>query len=152
MIKLIGTEKVLISACLMGENVRYDGGNCLINHPIFAQLKTENRLIPFCPECAGGLTIPRAPAEKVGSLILTNTGEDVTTAFEKGAQHTLNLCKKNNIRIAILKENSPSCGPNNIYDGSFTGNKISGTGITAKLLQQNNITVLSEAELNKIST
>ncbi len=146
--------KILISACLLGENVRYDGKNKLLDHPIIRCWSEENRLISICPEVAGGLSIPRPAAEiqasQKGRILVTNvTGRDVSTEFEIGAQKTLELCLKNNIQIAVLTDGSPSCGRKSIYDGKFSSVKISGMGITTKLLMQNAIHVFTEYQLEK---
>lgn len=137
-------EKILVSACFLGANVRYNG----VSKPLYlAKLKQwseQGRLITVCPEVAGGLSVPRAPAEIQDNAVIDSEGKDVTRAFLAGAQHALTLCKHHNIKYALLKESSPSCGSNQIYDGSFTGQKISGKGITAQLLEENGISVYSE--------
>ena len=141
---------ILISACLMGSFCRFDGGTNLISDidPY------QNNFIPCCPEQLGGLATPRPAAEIVGgdaydvlngrAKIVTVDGNDVTEAFVLGANKTLALAKKHHVKIAILKENSPSCGSSHIYDGSFTGQKITGVGLTTALLQTNGIDVYSE--------
>jgi len=147
-------EKILISACLFGEKVRYDGGDTLIDDPVIRQWKKEDRFIVLCPEVAGGLPIPRKPCErdlKTG-YVTSQDGEDFTEAFHQGASIALNLAKKHNIRYALLKERSPSCGVNLIYDGTFTSNKIKGLGITAKLLKENGINIYSEFDLDQLKS
>jgi len=146
-------SKILISACLMGDNVRYDGNNKLLEHPILHQWKKNNCLLSICPEVTGGLPIPRAPAEIQSSnddhiLITTITGKDVTAAFKSGAEKTLHFCLDNNIRIAILTDGSPSCGSETIYDGKFQSNKIAGEGVTTLLLRKNKIQVFNENQIN----
>ena len=150
--------KILISACFLGENVRYNAEIKTLQHKTLSHWREEGRLIMVCPEVVGGLTTPRAPAEynnKLGKVI-TSTGIDVTNAFNLGAQQALTLCHKYNIQFALLKESSPSCGSNTIYDGSFSNNKINGQGLTTTLLRRNNIAVYSEDNLteltNKIAT
>ncbi|MDQ6967653.1 MAG: DUF523 domain-containing protein, partial [Mariprofundaceae bacterium] len=101
----------------------------------------------LCPEVAGGLPIPRAPAEIKGESVITITGDDVSQAFAHGAQKALNLCQQHDIHIAILKEGSPSCGVTQINDGTFSHTKIAGQGITARLLQKNSVKVFSEHQL-----
>lgn len=141
----------LVSTCLIGESVRYDGG-----HALQSTLKTlveSGQAIAFCPEIAGGLPTPRPPAEIQKHLnrlqVVDITGEDVTHAFELGATKALNLMQKYGIQMAILKANSPSCGSGKIYDGSFSGQKINGDGITTQLLKQYGMTVMSEDEFLK---
>lgn len=139
-------EKILISSCLFGQNVRYDAGNCLIEHEIFEKWQAEDRFVAICPEMAGGLPAPRAPCERdlQTNRILDKAGNDYTDAFHAGAQLALELAQKHNIRVALLKEQSPSCGSNIIYDGTFSSHKIPGQGITANLLSKNGIMCFSE--------
>ncbi len=144
--------KILISACLLGDSVRYDGQHKLIAHPIIEQWSKAGYLIKQCPEVSGGLSIPRPPAEIQDAeasaiTVLTNQGEDVTQAFTDGANHTLQLCLQYNIKLAILTEGSPSCGSSLINDGNFSGNKIKGEGLTTRLLRQHQIKVFSHNQL-----
>jgi len=141
-------QKILISACLMGEKVRFDGKSKKINAEILEIWHTENRLILLCPEVAGGLPIPRAAAEIQGSSIVTFTGDDVSNAFNQGAQKALEVCLQHDIHMAILKEGSPSCGVTQINDGTFTHRKQTGQGVTAKLLQKHGVKVFSEHQLD----
>jgi len=143
-------QKILVSACLLGEKVRYDGGDCAQNSNILARWQAEGRLVALCPEVAGGLPVPRPPAEiQADGRIINIENEDVTTAFEQGANRALELCRQHHIRIAILKEGSPSCGSSLINDGSFSHNKISGQGVTTRLLEANGIRVFSEHEVDQ---
>lgn len=146
--------KILISACLMGDKVRYDGNHKLLEHTILSRWKKDNCLCPICPEVSGGLPVPRRPAEiqldQEGRIsIKTIDGLDVSPAFNLGAEHALKLCIKNDIKIAILTDGSPSCGSQTIYDGSFQSKKILGMGITAKLLRENKINVFTEAQIEQ---
>ena len=142
-------RKILISACLVGENVKYDGGNNALHVKILEQWKQEGILVPLCPEVLGGLGVPRSPCEVIEGThrVINKMGEDVTIFFEKGASETLEIVQENNISMAILKARSPSCGKNIIYDGTFTSRKINDSGITCKLLQESGIAVFSEEEL-----
>ncbi|WP_417793777.1 DUF523 domain-containing protein [Terasakiella pusilla] len=147
-------EKILISACLFGENVRYDAGHCLIDDPDFLTWQEEGRLIPICPEMAGGLPAPRPPCErdlKTGD-ILDKDGQNFTEAFYNGADLALALAQEHGIRYALLKERSPSCGVNIIYDGTFTSTKIPGSGVTATLLKNNGLSVFSEFDLDALKS
>lgn len=137
---------VLISACLCGCNCKYNGKNNL-NEKCLKILK-EKKGIPVCPEQLGGLKTPRVPSEIKEEKVITKDLEDVTKNFVNGAKEALKLAKLVDCKIAILKDGSPSCGSNYIYDGSFTGNKVEGRGITAKLLEENGIKVISENELD----
>ncbi|MHC8323397.1 2-thiouracil desulfurase family protein [Pseudomonas sp. GB2N2] len=149
-------QKILVSRCLLGHRVRYDGG---ASGP-FDQLQQwldEGRVVPLCPEVAGGLPTPRAAAEIPGgqgsevlegrALVMTIEGEDVSTQFLSGAYQALELVRKHDIRIAVLKANSPSCGNLLAYDGTFSGVKVSGEGVTAALLKRHGVQVFSELEL-----
>lgn len=140
--------KILVSACLLGENCKYSGENNK-NYEVIA-LADSFELIPVCPECFGGLTIPRLPSEIKGGRVYAKDGEDVTDAFMSGAEQTLYIAKETNAPCAVLKENSPSCGFGKIYDGTFSGNKIDGNGITAQLLFDNEIQIFGESQIKKL--
>ena len=151
------SQKVLVSRCLLGHRVRYDGG---ASGPYgqLARWQDEGRIIALCPEVAGGLPTPRAPAEIPGGQgldvlngkapVMTSEGEDVTAAFMDGAQQALALVNRHGIRIAILKANSPSCGNVQTYDGSFSGVNVEGQGVTAALLAGAGVQVFSELQLD----
>jgi len=146
-------EKILISACFLGEKVRYDGGHQRLTHSLIAKWQQQKRLISVCPEVSGGLSIPRKPAEinRLTGTVINCDGIDVTDAFEKGANHTLKLCQKYNIRYALMKESSPSCGSELTYDGSFSNTKIMGQGVTAALLTKHGIKVFSEDSIEQLA-
>ena len=112
--------------------------------PHWEELKKYYELIPICPECDGGLPTPRLPSERKGKQVINIQGEDWTSFFLKGARHALQIAKENGIKKAILKAKSPSCGTNQIYDGSFTHSLTHGDGVTAELLRQNGIEVYDE--------
>jgi uncharacterized protein YbbK (DUF523 family) len=135
----------LVSACLVGINCKYNGGNNY-NEKVLELVK-NGQAIPICPEQLGGLTTPRNPSEIVGDRVLMNDGTDVTINYQKGANEVLELCKKLSITKVILKSNSPSCGCGTIYDGTFTGTKVNGNGITTELLLKNGIEVITEKDL-----
>lgn len=143
-------EKILVSACFGQINVRYDGKHNGLNHAIFTQWRAQQRLVFVCPEVCGGLATPRIAAEINAERIITKNSVDVSYAFKQGAEHALALCKAHNIRYALLKESSPSCGSQTIYDGSFSGTKIRGQGITTQILQQHGIIVFSEQTIEKL--
>lgn len=155
---------ILISSCLLGEDVRYDADNSSIayNHTsnfqekeLFMDIICNNFIYSICPEVSGGLAVPRNPAEIISATkpfkILTNEGVDVTINFLIGAKNTLELCKEKDIRVALLKSKSPSCGNNEIYDGTFSGNLTKGFGITAKLLEENQIKVFNETQIVELA-
>ncbi len=134
----------MVSACLAGVNCKYDGGNNL--HPEILKLVKFGQAVLVCPEQLGGLPTPHLASEIICNGVFNAIGEDVTEQFRKGAEECLLLAQLHGITKAIFKERSPSCGVNYIYDGSFSGNKISGKGITTRLLQANGIEVISEEE------
>lgn len=151
-------EKILVSACLLGKKVRYHGGDAFCRHSLLTTWNNENRLISLCPEVAAGASIPRPPSEIISSedgfAVLENRakiqncdGGNVTDLYMLGAEKALALAKQYHIKIAILKEGSPSCGSSLIYDGSFSGNQKAGNGVTAALLKKHNIHVFSEHEI-----
>ena len=137
-------ERYIISACLCGVNCKYNGKNNLNKECL--KLAKEGKAILVCPEQLGGLTTPRDPSEISKNSVITKEGKDVTLNFINGAKEALNIANIYNVKKAILKEGSPSCGVHKIYDGTFSGNKISGMGIFAKLLCKNNIKVISSEE------
>lgn len=152
--------KILISSCLLGENVRYDGANSSIalgpsftfsQKELFMDILCENEIYSLCPEVSGGLPIPRIPSEVISRqkpfIVKNKEGEDVTINFLLGAKNALDLCKEESIKVALLKSNSPSCGNKQVYDGTFSGTFIQGQGLTAKLLSENGITIFDENQL-----
>jgi uncharacterized protein YbbK (DUF523 family) len=149
-------QRILVSRCLLGHRVRYDGG---ASGPfdLLEKWIADGRVVPLCPEVAGGLPTPRAAAEIPGgqgaevldgtAAVITTEGEDVSAQFLDGARQALALVQKHGIRVAVLKSNSPSCGNLLTYDGSFSGVKVSGEGVTAALLKRHGVQVFSELEL-----
>lgn len=142
--------KVLISACLLGDNVKYSGGNNLRPELIKLLEKYNVKIVKVCPECFGGLSIPRVPSEIKEDKVFSKEGKDVTEEFLKGAEKTSKIVKENQVDFAILKERSPSCGISYIYDGSFSGKIIQGQGITVRKLNEENIKIFSEENLEEI--
>ena len=140
-------EALLISACLLGENCKYNGGNNALPRERLAALETQYRLVPVCPERDGGLPTPRLPSERLRERVLNRAGEDVTDAFRRGAALALETARREECAKALLKERSPSCGSGRIYDGSFSSTVIEGDGITAELLKKNGISVYGESEM-----
>ena len=140
----------LISACLCGVNCKYNGGNNLNEDCL--DLLRKGKAILICPEQLGGLTTPRDPSEIISGSeekVVTKNGVDVSHNFSKGAEEVLRIAKETNIKKAILKEGSPSCGCNYIYDGSFSGKKIKGQGITSKALKDVGVDVMSDVEYSE---
>ena len=151
-------QSILVSACLLGEAVRYNGGDNRCDHALLQRWLDEGRVVPVCPEVAGGLPTPRPPAEITRSgggravldgeaRVLAVDGRDVTEQFLRGAERALAHAQAMGIRVAVLKEGSPSCGTGAIYDGSFSGTKVTGVGVTAACLVQAGVRVFSEHQL-----
>jgi uncharacterized protein YbbK (DUF523 family) len=152
-------EKILVSRCLLGHPVRYDGGG---HGPLvhLQQWLAEGRVVALCPEVAGGLPTPRPPAEIAGGQgarvldgllpVLTIAGEDVTAAFISGAEQALKLVHQHGIRLALLKARSPSCGNLQNYDGSFSGVRVAGEGVTAAALRRAGVRVFNEEQLDEL--
>ena len=138
-------KKVLISACLIGDKVRYDGGDCL--NPHIEELMAHFELVPFCPEVEGGLPIPRKRAEIRRGRVYDIDEREVTRYFLNGAEKALNICRYLNIELAIFKDGSPSCGSSAIARGRFDGVKIKGQGLTTALLRKNGVEVINEEEI-----
>ena len=139
---------ILVSSCLLGCACRYKGDDCK-NEKIL-ELAKEHILLGVCPEQMGGLETPRDPSEIVGDKVLSCAGRDVTAQYQKGAEAALYLAKLNHVDFAILKAKSPSCGKGLIYDGTFTGNKVPGNGVTVSLLLENGMPVYTEDELDQL--
>ena len=125
--------RILISACLLGMPCRYDGASK--PHPLAAALAQRHELVPVCPEQLGGLPTPRPPAERQGEAVRTQAGADVTEQYRRGAEEAARLCRLLGCQAAVLKERSPSCGSGEIYDGTFTGARVPGDGVTAERLR-----------------
>lgn len=146
---------ILVSACLLGENCKYNGGNNR-SEAVIAYINGHEYLA-FCPEVAGKLPIPRPPVELPqgdAAAVLTGKakavnreGQDVSASLIAGAEQALQLCKQHGVTLAILREGSPSCGVHCVYDGSFSGKKIPGSGVTASLLRAAGIKVLSDGDI-----
>lgn len=155
------SPRILVSSCLLGHPVRYHGRPAPCDadaDAILERWREAGWIAPICPEVAGGLPTPRPPAEIANAAggnavwqqvarVIDDTGADVSAQFLDGAQRALALAQCHGIRIAVLKEGSPSCGSASIYDGSFTGTKIAGEGVTAAWLRQHGIEVFSEHTL-----
>lgn len=153
-------KKILISACLLGERVRYDGASKKREEECLRRWQKEGRLVLHCPEVSGGLAVPRAPAEIVGgsgeevwageAKVETKEGRDLTAAYQAGAMAALELVRREGIEIAILKARSPSCGSKQIYDGSHQGVLREGEGVTVTLLRREGVAVYSEEDLEEV--
>ncbi len=143
-------ESLLISACLLGVNCKYSGGNNALPPETREALAARYRLVPVCPERDGGLPTPRAPSERRGDRVLNREGEDVTEAFARGAALALAAAEQNGCGLALMKERSPSCGSGAIYDGSFGGVLVSGDGVAAALLKEKGLAVFGETECYRL--
>ncbi len=141
---------ILVSACLLGCNCKYDGKNNYNQSVV--DLSEKHRLIPVCPEVEGGMKVPRKPVEIVNAEIMNIDLENFTKIFKKGAEIALIRARDNKCQIAILKSNSPSCGYGYVYDGTFSGHLIKGNGITADLLSESGIKIYNEQEIEKIKS
>lgn len=137
--------KILVSACLLGENCKYNGGNNL-NQGVLDFIE-GHEVIGVCPEQLGGLSTPRLPAEILDGVVMNKEGISVDAQFRKGAQEALAAALENKVDLAILQSRSPSCGVKEIYDGSFSGKRIKGQGVFAKLLSARGIKVLDAEDV-----
>ncbi len=136
---------ILVSACLLGHNCKYNGGNN-DNAAVHGYLAGKD-WVCFCPERAGGLPAPRLPSEIRDGKVYSRSGEDVTEEFRAGAERALAFCKSHGVTRAILKARSPSCGVHAVYDGSFTGRVVPGMGVTARLLAENGVALMDEEDV-----
>ena len=154
--------KILISACLLGRPVRYDGKGKLLADPLIERWKAEGRLVGYCPEQAGGLPTPRPPAEIEGGMngedvlagrarVMEVTGGDVTQAFVEGGKKAVAFAREQGCEAALLIDGSPSCGSGFIYDGSFSGTRHPGFGVTAALMREAGIRIFSDCELDRLA-
>ena len=137
--------KIAVSACLLGDNCKYNGGNNYSEK--VAEFVKGHDIIPVCPEIMGGLPTPRKPSEIVNGIVKHKDGSSVDAEFRKGAELALNKVITNGVDLVILQSRSPSCGVKQIYDGTFSGTLIPGQGIFAELLKENNIRVLDVSDL-----
>lgn len=139
--------KILVSGCLLGENCKYNGGNNYSE--IVAEYIKGHEVISACPECLGGLPTPRVPAEIVNGVVTNREGKNVDAEFRKGAKIALEIAKKEQIDVAILQSRSPSCGVKQIYDGTFSGTRIDGQGVFAKLMNENGFKIIDVEDLER---
>ena len=137
--------KIMVSACLLGENCKYSGGNNR-NEKVLSFM-AGHEVIPVCPEVMGGLPTPRVPAEIVNGTVISREGVNVDREYRLGAQKALEIAGEKQIDLAILQSRSPSCGVKEIYDGTFTGKRIPGQGVTAKLLAEHGFRVMDAEDL-----
>jgi uncharacterized protein YbbK (DUF523 family) len=152
-------HKILVSACLLGNKVRYDANDVPTDSNLLDKWRAEGRLVSFCPEVAGGLSVPRLPAEIIGTdgnavldgtaKVVDNQGTDVSEFFINGAIKALEAAQQSNVKVAILKSKSPSCGSSFIYDGTFSSVQKVGQGVTTALFERNGIKVFSDLEIEK---
>ncbi|TGQ54026.1 DUF523 domain-containing protein [Mesorhizobium sp. M1C.F.Ca.ET.193.01.1.1] len=154
-------ERVLVSACLLGSKVRYNGSFRLNHHPILARWQLEGRIVQICPEVAAGFSTPRPPAEIQGAgdghgvlqgqgRVIEQTGNDVTHLYREAARLALDLARETGCRYAVLTDGSPSCGSSFIYDGRFSGKRMAGHGTTTALLEESGIRVFSEDRIGEL--
>ncbi|CDX39660.1 conserved hypothetical protein [Mesorhizobium sp. ORS 3359] len=154
-------ERVLVSACLLGSKVRYNGSFRLDHHPVLARWQSEGRIVQICPEVAAGFSTPRPPAEIQGAgdghavlqghgRVIEQTGSDVTRLYREAGRLALDLARETGCRYAVLTDGSPSCGSSFIYDGSFSGARVPGQGTTTALLEENGIRVFSEDRIGEL--
>ena len=143
-------KNLLISACLLGFECKYSGGSNALDGEKLEALKESFRLIPVCPESAGGLPTPRPPSERRDGKVINKLGQDVTEEYRKGAETALYLARRYGCACALLKERSPSCGSGEIYDGSFTGTLVPGDGTAAQALKARGLRIYGEGELEQL--
>jgi uncharacterized protein YbbK (DUF523 family) len=156
-------QRVLVSACLLGERVRYHGGHAVCDNAHLIRWINEGRVCSICPEVVGGLPTPREPAEIAGARggaavlegavrVLGRGGSDLTRAFVAGAAAAVAMARANGVRVAVLKEGSPSCGSREVSDGTFTGRRTAAQGVTAAALRDAGVWVFNGASVRRSST
>lgn len=155
-------DKILVSACLLGRPVRYNGSDKLVENPLIDLWRGQGRIVPLCPEVAAGFPTPRPPAEiepgKQGDGVLAGTarifdqsGADVTSQFRLGADIALATARSHDCRFVLLTDGSPSCGTSFIYNGRFDGVSRHGKGVVAALLSKNGIAVFAESQIDMLA-
>ena len=137
--------KIAVSACLLGENCKYNGGNNYSKK--VADFIKGHQVIGVCPELSGGLPVPREPAEIVDGVVRTKDGASVDEAFRLGAEAAMKIIEENDIELVILQSRSPSCGTKTIYDGTFSGKLITGKGVFAQMLAERNFKTVDVSDL-----
>lgn len=142
-------NKILVSACLCGDPCRYDGKAVPCEDPTFLRWLSEGRFVQVCPEVLAGLGVPRGESQRREDRVVTIDGRDVTDAFFQGAEATLKLAKQENVAFCILKQRSPSCGSSIVHDGTFSGVKIPGQGVTTEILRKAGYTVIGEDHMDE---
>ena len=140
--------KIGVSACLVGENTKYDGKNNY--NPYVMEYLKDKEVVLICPEVYGGLPTPRIPSEQIKDIVVNQKGEDVTNQFRKGALISLEKLQKENVKVLILKAKSPSCGYKQVYDGTFSKTLIDGHGVFAKLAIAHGFTIYTEKDIEEM--
>lgn len=141
---------ILVSACLLGENCKYNGGNNFDSKLVEKLQQSGGKIISVCPEVLGGLSTPRIPSEVVQGVVINREGINVDREFRFGAERALNIAMQEKVDFAVLKANSPSCGFGQIYDGTFSGTKVLGNGIFADLLAKRGVRIFTEKQIDEI--
>ena len=137
--------KIMVSACLLGRRCKYNGGDNF--NEALARFLEGHEVVPVCPEVAGGLPVPRRRSEIVSGAVMNDAGESVDAAFRAGAAECLQIAKDEGIDLAILQPRSPSCGVKQVYDGSFSGRLVDGSGVFAALLKENGFRVAEPGDI-----
>ena len=140
--------KIVVSACLLGENCKYNGGNNYCQKVV--DLVKGREVIRVCPEVLAGMPVPRVPIEIKDGIVVDRDGNVVDAVIREAVAKTLLQLKDEDIEYAVLKARSPTCGVHRIYDGTFTGGKVAGNGVTVDLFLKNGIPVFTEAELDQL--
>lgn len=155
-------DRILVSACLAGRPVRWDGQVKTLSHCLMSRWQTQGRLVSICPELSGGLPVPRRPAEiepgasaedvlDGSARVLDDQGEDVTEAFLAGARAAVDLAAREACRFALLIDGSPSCGVSQVHDGRFAGVRVPGQGVTTAALRRAGVQVFSPTEMARLA-
>ncbi len=142
--------KAVVSACLLGETCKYSGGNNLDPRVAEWLRETGCEAVPVCPEVLGGLPVPRTPAEIVDGVVTAKDGRSVDAAFRRGAALALEIARREGAVLAVLQPRSPSCGVREVYDGTFSGRKVPGMGVFARLLAEDGVRLLEPEDLERL--
>jgi uncharacterized protein YbbK (DUF523 family) len=143
-------KNILVSDCLLGSRVRYDGNHCSLGKSKIHLLKENFNIIAICPEVMSGMSVPREPIEIKNSKVIKQDQTDITSSFDRVFKYLENLLNEKDIKYAVLKDFSPSCGSTFIYDGSFSGVKIPGNGLITSYLKKQNVEIFNEDNLDEL--
>ena len=139
--------RILVSACLLGENCKYNGGNNYSS--AIAEFVTDKEVLSICPEMMAGMGCPRTPIEIVDGVLMDRNGNNVDASMREVVAQAMEMIQSEDIQCAVLQSRSPTCGVNQVYDGSFSGKLIKGSGVLAQALKAAGYQVIDAEDVGK---